>query len=252
LRGSISSSAIFDLPPKTLKAELLKKKPRLISLMLSFTVPGALLPPDPVLKQWRDPRARKQRSESAESVVRLFDMARLKEKYLNQIVPDFIKRFGFKNVMQVPKLDKIVINIGTGDAVQNIKLLDNAMQELALITGQKPVIRRAKKAISNFKLKAGMPIGCKVTLRKKRMYEFMDRLVNAAIPRIRDFRGTPRDSFDGRGNYTLGIKEQIIFPEIDYDKVEKIRGMNVSIITTAKTDEMGFELLKALGMPFRT
>jgi len=179
-------------------------------------------------------------------------MARLKEKYLNQIVPDFIKRFGFKNVMQVPKLDKIVINIGTGDAVQNIKLLDNAMQELALITGQKPVIRRAKKAISNFKLKAGMPIGCKVTLRKKRMYEFMDRLVNAAIPRIRDFRGTPRDSFDGRGNYTLGIKEQIIFPEIDYDKVEKIRGMNVSIITTAKTDEMGFELLKALGMPFRT
>lgn len=179
-------------------------------------------------------------------------MARLKGKYLNQIVPDFVKRFGFRNVMQVPKLDKIVINIGTGDAVQNIKLLDNAMQELALITGQKPVIRRAKKAISNFKLKAGMPIGCKVTLRKKRMYEFMDRLVNAAIPRIRDFRGTPRDSFDGRGNYTLGIKEQIIFPEIDYDKVEKIRGMNVSIITTAKTDEMGFELLKALGMPFRT
>jgi large subunit ribosomal protein L5 len=179
-------------------------------------------------------------------------MARLKEKYLNQIVPDFIKRFGFRNVMQVPKLDKIVINIGAGDAVQNIKLLDNAMQELALVTGQKPVIRRAKKAISNFKLKAGMPIGCKVTLRKKRMYEFMDRLVNAAIPRIRDFRGTPRDSFDGRGNYTLGIKEQIIFPEIDYDKVEKIRGMNVSIITTAKTDEMGFELLKALGMPFRT
>lgn len=195
---------------------------------------------------------RKQRSESAGSVVRLFDMARLKEKYVNQIVPDFIKRFGFKNVMQVPKLDKIVINIGAGDAVQNIKLLDNAMQELALVTGQKPVIRRAKKAISNFKLRAGMPIGCKVTLRKKRMYEFMDRLVNAAIPRIRDFRGTPRDSFDGRGNYTLGIKEQIIFPEIDYDKVEKIRGMNVSIITTAKTDEVGFELLKALGMPFRT
>lgn len=195
---------------------------------------------------------RKQRSESAGSVVRLFDMARLKEKYLNQIVPDFIKRFGFKNVMQVPKLDKIVINIGAGDAVQNIKLLDNAMLELALVSGQKPVIRRAKKAISNFKLRAGMPIGCTVTLRKKRMYEFMDRLVNAAIPRIRDFRGTPRDSFDGRGNYTLGIKEQIIFPEIDYDKVEKIRGMNVSIITTAKTDEMGFELLKALGMPFRT
>jgi len=179
-------------------------------------------------------------------------MARLKEKYTDQIVPDFMKRFGFKNVMQVPRLDKIVVNIGAGDAVQNIKLLDNAMQELTLITGQKAVIRRAKKAISNFKLKAGMPIGCKVTLRKKRMYEFMDRLVNVAIPRIRDFRGSPPDSFDGRGNYTLGIKEQIIFPEIDYDKVEKIRGMNVSIITTAKTDEMGYELLKALGMPFRT
>ncbi len=179
-------------------------------------------------------------------------MARLREKYKDQIVPDLMKRFGFKNVMQVPRLDKIVVNVGAGDAVQNIKLLDNAVQELTLITGQKAVIRRAKKAISNFKLKAGMPIGCKVTLRKKRMYEFMDRLVNVAIPRIRDFRGSPPDSFDGRGNYTLGIKEQIIFPEIDYDKVEKIRGMNVSIITTAKTDEMGYELLKALGMPFRT
>jgi large subunit ribosomal protein L5 len=177
-------------------------------------------------------------------------MIRLKQKYINEIIPDFMKRFGFKNVMQVPKLDKIVINMGVGDAIQNIKLLDAGMQDLSLIAGQKPVIRRAKKAISNFKLKAGMPIGCKVTLRKNRMYEFMDRLVNAAIPRIRDFRGTPPDSFDGRGNYTLGIKEQIIFPEIDYDKVEKIRGMNISIITTAKTDEMGYELLKALGMPF--
>lgn len=179
-------------------------------------------------------------------------MLRLKEKYLKEIVPDFMKRFGFKNVMQVPKLEKIVINLGVGDAIQNIKLLDAAMQDLTLISGQKPVIRRAKKAISNFKLKAGMPIGCKVTLRKNRMYEFMDRLVNVAIPRIRDFRGTPPDSFDGRGNYTLGIKEQIIFPEIDYDKVEKIRGMNVSIITSAKTDEMGYELLKALGIPFRS
>lgn len=178
-------------------------------------------------------------------------MARLKEKYISQIVPDFIKRFGFKNVMQVPELHKIVINIGVGDAVQNIKLLDTSAQELALITGQKPGIRRAKKAISNFKLRAGMPIGCMVTLRKNRMYEFMDRLVNVAIPRIRDFRGTPPDSFDGRGNYTLGVKEQIIFPEIDYDKVEKIRGMNISIITSAETDEMGYELLKALGMPFR-
>jgi large subunit ribosomal protein L5 len=179
-------------------------------------------------------------------------MIRLKDKYIKEIIPDFIKRFGFNNVMQVPRLDKIVINIGVGDAIQNIKLLDAGMQDLSLIAGQKPVIRRAKKAISNFKLKAGMPIGCKVTLRKDRMYEFMDRLVNVAIPRIRDFRGTPPDSFDGRGNYTLGIKEQIIFPEIDYDKVEKIRGMNISIITTAKTDELGYELLKALGMPFRS
>lgn len=194
---------------------------------------------------------KEQRSESAESVVRSSKMARLKEKYVSQIVPDFIKRFGFKNVMQVPELHKIVINIGVGDAVQNIKLLDTSAQELALITGQKPGIRRAKKAISNFKLRAGMPIGCMVTLRKNRMYEFMDRLVNVAIPRIRDFRGTPPDSFDGRGNYTLGVKEQIIFPEIDYDKVEKIRGMNISIITSAETDEMGYELLKALGMPFR-
>ncbi|MGB2696703.1 MAG: 50S ribosomal protein L5 [Candidatus Zixiibacteriota bacterium] len=179
-------------------------------------------------------------------------MARLKEKYIKDIIPDFMKRFGFKNVMQVPKLDKIVINIGVGDAIQNIKLLDAAIQDMTLIAGQKPGTRRAKKAISNFKLKAGMPIGCRVTLRKNRMYEFMDRLVNVAIPRIRDFRGTPPDSFDGRGNYTLGIKEQIIFPEIDYDKVEKIRGMNISIITTAKTDEIGYELLKALGMPFRS
>lgn len=194
---------------------------------------------------------KKQKSESVESVVRLFEMSRLKEKYNKEIIPDFKRRFTFKNVTQVPKLDKIVINLGVGDAIQNIKLLDAAAKDLALISGQRPVIRRAKKAISNFKLKAGMPIGCMVTLRKKRMYEFMDRLVNVAIPRIRDFRGTPPDSFDGRGNYTLGIKEQIIFPEIDYDKVEKIRGMNISIITTAKTDEMGYELLKALGMPFR-
>jgi large subunit ribosomal protein L5 len=179
-------------------------------------------------------------------------MSRLKEKYKKEIIPDFMKRFGFKNVNQVPRLDKIVINTGVGDAIQNIKLLDAAVQDLALIAGQKAMIRKAKKAISNFKLKAGMPIGCMVTLRKNRMYEFMDRLVNVAIPRIRDFRGTPPDSFDGRGNYTLGIKEQIIFPEIDYDKVEKIRGMNISIITTAKTDELGHELLKALGMPFRS
>ena len=179
-------------------------------------------------------------------------MSRLKEKYNKEVAPALMKRFGYKNVMQVPRLEKIVINIGAGDAIGNIKLLDAAMADLSQITGQKPVIRRAKKSISNFKLKAGAAIACMVTLRKKRMYEFFDRLVNVAIPRVRDFRGTPPKSFDGRGNYTLGIKEQIIFPEVDYDKVEKIRGMNISIITTAKTDEEGFELLKALGLPFRT
>lgn len=179
-------------------------------------------------------------------------MSRLREKYNKEVAPALMKRFGYKNVMKVPRLEKIVINIGAGDAIGNIKLLDAAMADLSQITGQKPVIRRAKKSISNFKLKAGAAIACMVTLRKKRMYEFFDRLVNVAIPRVRDFRGTPPKSFDGRGNYTLGIKEQIIFPEVDYDKVEKIRGMNISIITTAKTDEEGFELLKALGLPFRT
>jgi large subunit ribosomal protein L5 len=178
-------------------------------------------------------------------------MARLKEKYKKEIVPALVKKFGYKNVMQAPRLEKIVVNIGVGDAIQNVKLLDSAMSDLSIITGQKPAIRRAKKAISNFKLKAKMPIGGMVTLRKDRMYEFFDRLVNIALPRIRDFRGISPTSFDGRGNYNLGIEEQIIFPEIDYDKVEKIRGMNVTICTTAKTDEEGFELLKAMGMPFR-
>lgn len=178
-------------------------------------------------------------------------MSRLKEKYNKEVVPALMKRFGYENVMQVPRLEKIVINIGVGDAIGNVKLLDAAMADLAQIAGQKAVIRKAKKSISNFKLKAGAPIACMVTLRKKRMYEFFDRLVNVAIPRVRDFRGSPPKSFDGRGNYTLGLKEQIIFPEVDYDKVEKIRGMNISIITTAKTDEEGFELLKALGVPFR-
>jgi large subunit ribosomal protein L5 len=175
----------------------------------------------------------------------------MKEKYEKDTMPVLMKRFGYKNVMQVPRLEKIVINVGMGDAIQNVKLLDAISADLAAITGQKPVIRRAKKAISNFKLKAGMPIGCMITLRKARMYEFFDRLVNIAIPRIRDFRGTSPNSFDGRGNYNLGIGEQIIFPEIDYDKVEKIKGMNITIITTARTDEEGFELLKSLGMPFR-
>jgi large subunit ribosomal protein L5 len=178
-------------------------------------------------------------------------MARLKEKYKKEVVLALMKKFGYKNVMQVPKLEKIVVNVGVGDAIQNVKLLDSVVSDLSSITGQKPAIRRAQKAISNFKLKAGMPIGCMVTLRKDRMYEFFDRLVNVAIPRIRDFRGISPKSFDGRGNYNLGMEEQIIFPEIEYDKVEKIRGMNITICTTAKTDEEGFELLKAMGMPFR-
>jgi large subunit ribosomal protein L5 len=176
---------------------------------------------------------------------------RIKEKYEKETVPALKKRFGYRNVMQVPKLEKIVVNVGMGDAIQNAKLMEAVSTDLAAIAGQRPVVRRAAKAISNFKLKAGMPIGCMVTLRKARMYEFFDRLVNVAIPRIRDFRGTSSNSFDGRGNYNLGIGEQIIFPEIDYDKVEKIKGMNITIVTTAKSDEEGFELLKGLGMPFR-
>lgn len=176
---------------------------------------------------------------------------RIEEKYKKETIPALIKRFGYKNVMQVPRMEKIVINVGMGDAIQNAKLMDAVSTDLAAITGQKPVIRRATKAISNFKLRAGLPIGCMITLRKARMYEFFDRLVNVSIPRIRDFRGTPPNSFDGRGNYNLGLVEQIIFPEIDYDKVEKIKGMNITIVTSAKTDEEGFELLKNLGMPFR-
>lgn len=179
-------------------------------------------------------------------------MSRLKDLYKKEVVPNLMKKFGYKNVMEVPRLEKIVINMGVGDAIQNLKLLDAAVAELSMVSGQKPMVRRAKKSISNFKLKAGMPIGCMVTLKKARMYEFFDRLVNVAIPRVRDFRGTSPKSFDGRGNYTLGIREQIIFPEVDYDKVQKIRGMNISIITTAKTDEEAYELLKALGMPFKS
>jgi large subunit ribosomal protein L5 len=178
-------------------------------------------------------------------------MARLKEKYKKEVALALMKKFGYKNVMQVPKLEKIVVNVGVGEAIQNAKLLDSAVSDLASITGQRPAIKRAKKAISNFKLKAGMPIACMVTLRKDRMYEFFDRLVNVAIPRIRDFRGTSPKSFDGRGNYNLGLEEQIIFPEIVYDKVEKVRGMSITVCTTAKTDEEAFELLKAMGTPFR-
>ncbi len=178
-------------------------------------------------------------------------MARLKEYYRKEVIPLLSKKFGYKNPWEAPRLDKIVINMGVGDAIQNPKLLDAAVDDLTLIAGQRPVITRAKKSISNFRLRAGLAIGCKVTLRGERMYEFWDRLVNVAIPRIRDFRGLLVKSFDGRGNYTLGIKEQVIFPEINYDKVEKLRGMDITIATTARTDEEALELLGALGMPFR-
>lgn len=179
-------------------------------------------------------------------------MARLKKQYNEEIVPALTKKFKYRNRMQVPKLEKIVVNMGTGDALTNAKLLDAAVEDLTIIVGQRPAVTRAKKSISNFKLRAGMAIGCRVTLRRERMYEFFDRLVNVAIPRIRDFRGVPTKSFDGRGNYTLGVTEQIVFAEIKYDEVEKIRGMDVTVVTTAKTDEEAMELLRLLGMPFRT
>jgi len=162
-----------------------------------------------------------------------------------------IKKFGYKNVMQVPKLEKIVLNMGVGDARENVKVLESAVKDMTEISGQKPVITKAKKSVANFKLREGMPIGCKVTLRGERMYEFADRLINLALPRVRDFRGVSADSFDGRGNYALGIKEQIIFPEIEYDKVDKVRGMDVIFVTTARTDEEARELLRLFGMPFR-
>lgn len=177
-------------------------------------------------------------------------MARLKDKYLNEVVPGLQEKFNYKNVMAIPKLDKIVVNIGLGEAVQNPKALDAAVSDLTLITGQKPVVTKAKKSIAGFKLREGMPIGVKVTLRGERMYEFADRLLNVALPRVRDFRGVSPKSFDGRGNYSLGIKEQLIFPEIEYDKIDKVRGLEVVFATTAKTDEEGRELLKLLGMPF--
>jgi large subunit ribosomal protein L5 len=178
-------------------------------------------------------------------------MAKLKEVYQEKVVPALMKRFNYKNRMQVPKLDKIVINMGLGEAIQNIKILDSAAQELSQITGQKPVITKAKKSIAQFKLRTGMPIGCMVTLRKERMYEFFNRLVNVTLPRVRDFKGISGKAFDGRGNYSLGIREQLIFPEIHYDKIDKVKGMNIVIVTTAKTDEEGKELLRLLGMPFR-
>jgi large subunit ribosomal protein L5 len=178
-------------------------------------------------------------------------MNRLKEKFVNEITPALMGKFNYKSVMQVPKLDKIVINMGVGDAVQNAKALDVAVEELATITGQKPVVTKAKKSIAGFRLREGMPIGAKVTLRGERMYEFLDKLVSVSLPRVRDFRGISKKSFDGRGNYTLGVKEQLIFPEIDYDKVSKVRGMDIVIVTTANTDEESRELLTQFGMPFQ-
>ena len=178
-------------------------------------------------------------------------MAKMKDVYQEKAVPALMKRFGYQNRMEVPRLEKIVINMGLGEAIQNIKILDSAVQELSQITGQKPIITKAKKSIAQFKLRTGMPIGCMVTLRKERMYEFFSRLVNIALPRVRDFKGLSGKSFDGRGNYALGIREQLIFPEIHYDKIDKVKGMNIIIVTTAKTDEEGKELLKLLGMPFR-
>ncbi|RPJ07811.1 MAG: 50S ribosomal protein L5 [Deltaproteobacteria bacterium] len=178
-------------------------------------------------------------------------MAKFRDICQEKVVPALMKRFNYKNVMQVPRLEKIVINMGLGEAIQNIKILDSAAQELSVITGQKPVITKAKKSIAQFKLRKGVPIGCMVTLRRERMYEFFNRLVNTALPRVRDFKGVSGKSFDGRGNYALGIREQLIFPEIHYDKIDKIKGMNIVIGTTAKTDEEGKELLRLLGMPFR-
>ena len=177
-------------------------------------------------------------------------MARLKDQYINEIAPALNKKFGYKSVMQIPKLDKVVINVACGEAKENEKILESVMKDLAQITGQKAVICRAKKSVANFKLRAGTPIGCKVTLRGERMYEFVDRFFNVALPRVRDFRGINGNAFDGRGNFACGIREQIIFPEIDFDKVDAVRGMDVCFVTTAKTDEEGKELLKALGAPF--
>ncbi|RXJ03050.1 50S ribosomal protein L5 [Anaerobacillus alkaliphilus] len=178
-------------------------------------------------------------------------MNRLKERYQNEIVPSLVEKFNYSSVMAVPKVEKIVVNMGVGDAVSNAKALDKAVEELTQITGQKPLITKAKKSIAGFKLREGMPIGAKVTLRGERMYEFLDKLISVSLPRVRDFRGISKKSFDGRGNYTLGVKEQLIFPEIDYDKVDKARGMDIVVVTTANTDEEARELLTLMGMPFQ-
>ena len=178
-------------------------------------------------------------------------MSSIKEHYEKEVAPKLQEKFGYKNPMQIPKLEKIVLNMGLGEAIQNIKVLDTATEELKIISGQKPIVTRAKKSIAAFKLRTGMPIGCCVTLRKRRMYDFYNKLVNIALPRVRDFRGISAKAMDGRGNYSLGIREHIIFPEIDYDKIDKIKGMNITIVTTAKTDAEGRELLRLMGMPFK-
>jgi large subunit ribosomal protein L5 len=178
-------------------------------------------------------------------------MTRLKDYYLKEVVPALVKEFNYKNRMEIPKLEKIVVNMGLGEAIQNIKILDSAVVELSMIVGQRPIITKAKRSIATFKLRQGMPIGCRVTLRREKMYEFFDRLVNVALPRVRDFRGISSKSFDGRGNFSVGLKEQIIFPEIDYDKIDKIKGMNIAIVTSAKTDDEARQLLKLMGLPFK-
>ena len=179
-------------------------------------------------------------------------MARLKDKYVSEIAPALMSKFGYKSVMQIPKLDKVVVNVGCGDAKDNPKMMDAILGDIATVTGQRPVVCRAKKSVANFKLREGMHVGVKVTLRHDRMWEFLDRLFNVALPRVRDFRGISADAFDGRGNYSLGVREQIIFPEIEYDKIEKLRGMNIAICTTAQTDEEARELLRLMGAPFVT
>jgi len=178
-------------------------------------------------------------------------MARLQDQYKAEIVPRLKEKFGYRNVMQVPRLSKVVVNMGLGDAIENVKVLETASAEIGVITGQKPVVTKARKSIANFKLREGVPIGVMVTLRRDRMYHFLDKLIAIALPRVRDFKGVSPRGFDGRGNYTLGIKEQIMFPEVNYDKIDKIRGMNITIVTTARTDEEGLELLRLMGIPFR-
>jgi large subunit ribosomal protein L5 len=197
------------------------------------------------------PEDAKKSGKKAEIQIDAPPANKLKEYYGKEVVPQLMKRFSYTSPMQVPRMEKVVVNMGVGDALSNIKLLDAAAADMEIVTGQKPAIRRAKKSIANFKLRTGAPIGCMVTLRGARMWEFLERLMTVAIPRIRDFRGLSPKSFDGRGNYTFGVKEQVIFPEIQYDKVEKVRGMDVTLVTTADTDEEGYELLKALRWPFR-